>query len=99
MEIDCMPLGRTKQFFFEKRTKKLLFVWVEPIRQSRSQNRQEFFASFFQKRRPFFRAQIHISKPAGYIQNERLGALWSKPNQARSRPWQNFSQRDKRLPC
>jgi hypothetical protein len=54
---------------------------VGPIRQSRSQNRQKFFVSFFQKRRPFFRAQIHISKPAEYIQNERLGAL-ARPGHA-----------------
>jgi hypothetical protein len=33
-------------------TKKLLIVWAEPIRKSRSQNREKFFASFFQKRRP-----------------------------------------------
>jgi hypothetical protein len=34
--------------------KKLLFIWIEPIRKSRSQNRQKFFASFFQKRRLSF---------------------------------------------
>jgi hypothetical protein len=38
--------------FLKKRTKKLLLVWAEPIRKGRSRNRQKFFASFFQKRRP-----------------------------------------------
>jgi mono/diheme cytochrome c family protein len=38
--------------FLKKRTKKLLPVWAEPLRKSRSLNRQKFFASFFQKRRP-----------------------------------------------
>jgi hypothetical protein len=35
--------------FFEKRTKKPLIVWAEPIRKGRSQNEQKFFASFFKK--------------------------------------------------
>jgi hypothetical protein len=43
-----------KQFFEKKRTKKLLRVWAEPRWRGRSKNRQEFFASLFQKRSPFF---------------------------------------------
>jgi hypothetical protein len=35
-------------------TKKLLRMWAELIRGSRSQNEQKFFAAFFQKRSPSF---------------------------------------------
>jgi hypothetical protein len=40
--------------FLKKRTKKLLRNWAEPIRIDLGQNREKFFASFFQKRSPFF---------------------------------------------
>jgi cytochrome c-type biogenesis protein CcmH len=39
--------------FLKKRTKKLLRNWTEPFRRGRS-HIQKFFASFFQKRSPFF---------------------------------------------
>jgi hypothetical protein len=41
--------GQESSSFLKKRTKKLLFMWAEPIRKSRSKNSQKFFASFFQK--------------------------------------------------
>jgi mono/diheme cytochrome c family protein len=44
-------LKEARSSFLKKRTKKLLRVWAEPLRKSRSRNRQKFFASFFQKRR------------------------------------------------
>jgi hypothetical protein len=44
----------------KKSTKKLLRTGARSIRKSRSQNRQKFFASFFQKRRPSFLCSITL---------------------------------------
>jgi hypothetical protein len=41
--------------FWKNRTR-LLRVWAEPTRRSRSQSNQKFLASFFQERRPSFLA-------------------------------------------
>jgi hypothetical protein len=46
--------------FLKKRTKKLLRVWAEPLRRGLSQNEQEFFASFFQKRRPYLGCALQL---------------------------------------
>jgi hypothetical protein len=37
--------------FLKKRTKKLLFVWAEPIRKSRSQKQPKVFCFFFSKKK------------------------------------------------
>jgi intracellular septation protein A len=42
--------------FLKKSSKKLLPIGAEPIQEDSSQNKQKFFASFLQKRRPFFLA-------------------------------------------
>jgi hypothetical protein len=44
--------GRTS--FLKKGSKKRLRIRPRSIREGRSQNNQKFFASFFQKRSPFF---------------------------------------------
>ncbi len=49
-----MATKEESRSFLKKRTKKLLRVWAEPIREGRSQKDQKFFGSFFQKRTAFF---------------------------------------------
>jgi hypothetical protein len=41
-------------FFSEEKKQKTLRIWAELFRRGRSQNSQEFFASFLQERRPSF---------------------------------------------
>jgi hypothetical protein len=43
-----------KHFFFEKSSKKLLIISASVCQERPKPNLQKFFASFFQKRRPFF---------------------------------------------
>jgi hypothetical protein len=40
--------------FLKKRSKKLLSVWLRPLRIGPGPNSQKFFGSFFQKRTAFF---------------------------------------------
>jgi hypothetical protein len=47
-----------KLFFFEKKNQKTLANWAEPIQERPKPNRQKFFASFFQKRRPSFAPKV-----------------------------------------
>jgi putative CocE/NonD family hydrolase len=49
-ETQC---GKKGCFFSEEKKQKTFANWTAPIREGRSQIRQKFLASFFQKRRPF----------------------------------------------
>jgi hypothetical protein len=46
--------GKARLFFFEKKNQKTFGPWRRAGRTSAGPNEQKFFASFFQKRSPFF---------------------------------------------
>jgi uncharacterized protein GlcG (DUF336 family) len=59
-------VGMTSGSFLKKRTRKLLRLWGDLTLRGRSQNRQKFFASFFQKRSPcFLSVAVAITLPGG----------------------------------
>jgi hypothetical protein len=62
--------------FLKKRTKKLLFVWAEPVRKGRSQNGPKFFASFFQKRRLSFALKKFCMLEWAY-EHSRCSGCWA----------------------
>jgi hypothetical protein len=52
----------------KKRTKKLLFIWLR-VAAGTEPKKQKFFASFFQKRRPFL-AFCNVSAPPGLLRRQ-----------------------------
>jgi hypothetical protein len=63
-------IGGSKWFLFEKRNHKTFNPWAGRPRLRRSQNDQQFFASFFQKRRPFFRLPLFPPESQGSYTKE-----------------------------
>jgi hypothetical protein len=69
MEIDCMPLGRTKQFFFEKKNQKT-FVRLGGAYPAKPKPKQtKVFCFFFSKKKTF------LSRSNSYFQ---AGRIYSK---------------------
>jgi hypothetical protein len=42
-------MSESKVFVFEKRSKKLLFLWLRPLRKGSAQTRKSFLVLFFKK--------------------------------------------------
>jgi hypothetical protein len=53
IEIDCMPLGRTKQFFFEKKNQKTLVRLGGAYPAKPKPKQTKVFCFFFSKKKTF----------------------------------------------
>jgi hypothetical protein len=62
-------------FFFEKKNQKT-FEWLSHFRPAAHANVQKFFASFFQKRSPYFPSPKLTGSKTALWPNSRIVAAW-----------------------